>query len=49
VLLVSIPSREGDVESLLEGSHGVLAPNVLDVGVRIQDIRSCDDTKVIDN
>jgi hypothetical protein len=54
MLLAAIPSRECDVENatgtLLEGSHDVPAPNVLDVGVRIQDIRGCvDDPKMIDN
>jgi hypothetical protein len=53
-LLTAIPSRESDVESatgnLLEGSHDVPALNVLDVGVRVQNIRGCnDDPKMIDN
>jgi hypothetical protein len=54
VLLSSIPSTKCDVESatcsLIEGSHDhdVPAPNVLDVGVRVQDIRGRDDPKMID-
>jgi hypothetical protein len=54
MLHAAIFSRDCDVESatgsLLEGSHDVPAPNVLDVGVRVLDIRGCDDDpKMIDN
>jgi len=54
MLLAAIPSRECEVESVtgsfLEGSHDVPAPNVLDVGVRVQGIRECDDDpKIIYN
>ena len=54
MLLAVIPSRDCDVESatgtLLEGSRNVPAPNVLDVGVRVQNIHGCDDDpKMIDN
>jgi hypothetical protein len=42
MLLAAIPSRECDVESatgsLLAGSHDVPAPNVLGVGVRVENI-----------
>ena len=54
MLPAAIPSRDCDIESatgiLLEGSHDAPAPNVLDVGVRVQVIRGCnDDPKTIYN
>ena len=54
MLLSAIPSRDCDVESatgnLIEGLHDIPAPNVLDIDVRVQDIRGCgDDSKMIDN